>query len=534
MKHLFISLLLLTALCSKAAETDAFKWSAEVSLLKNSRSKVQVQCSIAPESYLSAESVKVEVTFADNTTAIIKSPPGTPGKDGSLIYPAGICRWVMFSAKEPVMVTADFQGCTGNTCLMPETLTVWKKKNSPSLEPSKVPSLAENNPSVSSKIPSEVPSFAETTQSKLFAVLEKFTVAGKVSGLLDSKEFSAFINRDNTLNDVAEITGEETPAMGFWAILLLVVLGGLGLNLTPCVLPMIPINLAIIGADAGSAGKFRGFRRGAAYGLGITLSYGVLGVLAALTGSRFGELNSSSIFNWVIAAVFLALALGMFGVYELDLSGLANLFRRKNPGKSKGLPPEITAFGLGIAAALLAGACVAPVVITVILLAARLYSEGNVWGLLLPFALGAAMALPWPLLGAGLSILPKPGMWMVRVKQIFGVIILIMACYYAYLGWSLRSGAFDQGKAADTLAVQLEEAASRKETVLIDCWATWCKNCKAMDKLLESKEGKAILKNAKVKLIRFQAEKLNDPEVRAFMDMFQLPGLPSLILLKSK
>ena len=60
---------------------------------------------------------------------------------------------------------------------------------------------------------------------------------------------------------------------------------------------------------------------------------------------------------------------------------------------------------------------------------------------------------------------------MVRVKQIFGVIILIMACYYAYLGWSLRSGAFDQGKAADTLAVQLEEAASRKETVLIDCWA---------------------------------------------------------------
>ena len=534
MKKFLAMLLLLAFGWLLPANNNPFTWTANVKLLKNNRYKVEVQCRIADNCYLTDESVKVEVAFGDKSSAVIKSPPAVPGKDGSLIYPAGVCRWVMLSAKEPQSITADFQGCTGDTCLMPETLTVWTKKNDPSLEPSKVPSLAGNDSSVSSKTPSDNPSFAETTQSKLFAALEKFTVAGKVSGLLDIKELSAFLTREKESAASADSPVEESPAMGFWAVLLLVVLGGLGLNLTPCVLPMIPINLAIIGADAGSAGKFRGFRRGAAYGLGITLSYGVLGVLAALTGSRFGELNSSSIFNWVIAAVFLALALGMFGVYELDLSGLANLFRRKNPGKSRGLPPEITAFGLGIAAALLAGACVAPVVITVILLAARLYSEGNVWGLFLPFALGAAMALPWPLLGAGLSILPKPGMWMVRVKQIFGVLILIMACYYGYLGWSLRSGAFDQGKAADTLAVELEEAAKHKETVLIDCWATWCKNCKAMDKLLESKEGKAILKNAGVKLIRFQAEKLNDPEVRAFMDMFQLPGLPSLILLKSK
>jgi thiol:disulfide interchange protein len=53
---------------------------------------------------------------------------------------------------------------------------------------------------------------------------------------------------------------------------------------------------------------------------------------------------------------------------------------------------------MGIVAALLAGACVAPVVITVVLLAAKLYSEGHSWGLFLPFALGLSMALPWPLL----------------------------------------------------------------------------------------------------------------------------------------
>ena len=89
-------------------------------------------------------------------------------------------------------------------------------------------------------------------------------------------------------------------------------------------------------------------------------------------------------------------------------------------------------FVMGGVAALLAGACVAPVVIQVVLFASNLYANGSPIALALPFLLGVGMAIPWPIAGAGLAALPRPGKWMVRVKQAFGVIILATAAYYGY------------------------------------------------------------------------------------------------------
>ena len=87
------------------------------------------------------------------------------------------------------------------------------------------------------------------------------------------------------------------------AILLLVFIGGLALNLTPCVLPMIPINLAIIGAGTQAGSRGRGFLLGGVYGLAMAVVYGVLGVIVILTAGTFGTINSSPWFNLGIAVL---------------------------------------------------------------------------------------------------------------------------------------------------------------------------------------------------------------------------------------
>ena len=176
-------------------------------------------------------------------------------------------------------------------------------------------------------------------------------------------------------------------------------LGGLALNLTPCVLPMIPINLAIIGAGAQAGSRRRGFLLGLAYGGAMAFVYGVLGLIVVLTASTFGTINASPWFNLGIAVLFVVLALAMFDVFEIDFSRFSG-----NIGSGAGRGTFLLAFTMGAVAALLAGACVAPVVIQVVLFSSNLYATGTSVALALPFFLGVGMAMPWPIAGAGLAV----------------------------------------------------------------------------------------------------------------------------------
>jgi thiol:disulfide interchange protein DsbD len=364
---------------------------------------------------------------------------------------------------------------------------------------------------------------------------ENLQELGSASGYMSSDDFVNFLQQSQ--RGKAAVAAENLLArvfsrFGLLLAALLIIPLGLLLNLTPCVLPMIPINLSIIGARGkDESGRGRGLLLGSLYGLSMALVYGVLGMFVVLTGSRFGAVNSSPWFNLAIAVVFVFLALSMFDVFLLDLS------RFRGGSASSSGNPWMSAMLLGGISAVLAGACVAPVLIWVLLLATDLYAKGSFIGIFLPLLLGIGMALPWPLLGAGVSRIPKPGAWMERVKQAFGVLILIFSAYYLFLSISLFRLQSGQSNAEalpgweTDLITAVEMAKSQQKPILLYFWGVTCKSCTAMKKTtFQNDEVKAELENFIP--VAFQADDGKDPLVAAVLKQFRVIGMPTYVVLK--
>lgn len=309
------------------------------------------------------------------------------------------------------------------------------------------------------------------------------------------------------------------------AVLAAVFFGGLALNLTPCVLPMIPVNAMIIG---------RRVKSGILYGLGIALAYGALGLAATFGGIAFGTLQASPWFNVAVAAVFVLLALGLLGAFPIDLSRFRGGFFAPRGGDSGG--SVFLPLFMGVVSSLLAGACVAPVVISVLLLAADLGARGSPLAFALPFVLGLGMASPWPFVAAGLKVLPRPGKWMRWVNVGFAIVVLGFAGWYgrlAALGFTREttvSAASDArpGDGFDDVPVaQLAEAISTTaRPVVVDCWASWCKNCAAMEGVLAEPKVKEALRRYTV--LRVQAEDLS--ELKKVKGFEGVKGLPAFVV----
>jgi thiol:disulfide interchange protein len=426
----------------------------------------------------------------------------------------------------PTSLLVKFQGCSNSACYFPE-------KHFFTLTSTSIVAQVEK--------PAESGADASPTGGTPAISAKGFSIAASETGYIPKKEFLEFLSKAKKGQATSPDALEKFNRLGPVISLILIVLGGAGLNLTPCVLPLIPINLAIIGAGARASSRRRGFALGGAYGLGMALIYGVLGLAVVLTGSKFGTLNSSAWFNVGIAAVFVVMSLAMFDLINVDFSRFQS--RMGSPG-SPGKSQFIVAISMGAMAALLAGACVAPVVISVLLLAAHFYSQGALAGLLLPFLLGLGMALPWPFAGAGLSFLPKPGKWMKWVKYSFGVLILLFASYYGHIALHVfrsdselqasAKASANRGKTPDansSLTAALQEARTRGRPLLIDFAASWCKNCLAMDStVFPAREVKQELKDFVV--VRYDAEKPNESPAKEVLNQFGVFGLPTYVVLR--
>jgi thiol:disulfide interchange protein DsbD len=211
----------------------------------------------------------------------------------------------------------------------------------------------------------------------------------------------------------------------------LIVLGffgfGLLLSLTPCVFPMIPILSGIIVGQGQHPTRMHAFNLSVAYTLGMAVSYTLAGIVAAFSG----HLISTALQNpWALgfgALVFVALALSMFGFYELQLPSslenrLINTTNRIKGGRF------ISVFVMGALSALIMSPCVAAP------LAGALLYIGQTHDVILGgaalFAMSLGMGVPLLLLGASAgALLPRSGPWMNAVRNFFGVVMLGMAVW---------------------------------------------------------------------------------------------------------
>ena len=252
--------------------------------------------------------------------------------------------------------------------------------------------------------------------------------------------------------DESLASGLQQRSLG-WSLL---VFFGLGLLLAfaPCSLPMLPI-LAGLVVGSGASPR-RGFALASSYVVCMALVYAALGVLAALAGSNLAALLQTPWILGSFAALFVILALPMFGFFELQLPAflrdrLDNASRQQNGGSLIG------AGVLGALSGLLVGPCM-----TAPLAGALLYiaQSGNaLHGGLILFAMGIGIGVPLLLLvTVGNRFLPKPGTWMNVLKGVFGFLFLatavlmirpvvdeslwlglwgVLALVMAYCGWSL-------------------------------------------------------------------------------------------------
>lgn len=214
---------------------------------------------------------------------------------------------------------------------------------------------------------------------------------------------------------------------GLLVTVLLAFVGGLGLTLTPCVYPLIPVTVSLIGATSGGR-KLDAFVRSVVYVFGIAVTYSVVGVVAAATGGIFGAWLQHPAVYLALAVLFVLLAGAMFDLYAINVT--SQRLQRLQLGL-RGRWGLAGVWIIGLLSGAAATACIAPVIIGVIAYVVR--SRNMLLGWLIFFAMGWGMGAPLIAIGtfAGLlRSLPKSGRWMVTVKHVLGFALIAVAVYF--------------------------------------------------------------------------------------------------------
>ncbi len=284
--------------------------------------------------------------------------------------------------KKTLSFQLKYQACSDETCLLPKTITV--------------------------DVPIEVVGLNESIQpinNEIFAGVN----------------FGNLANRAITTSETGKLSQALSKGL-FWAFLL-VFGGGILTSLTPCVYPLIPITVSVFGAGE-STNRFRSFLLSVTYVLGIALTYAILGMAVAQTGAVFGEIMADARVIIPVCAVLIALGLSMIGLYEIRLPhAVQNKLNRVGGVGFAG------AFGMGTVAGIIAAPCTGPALGAVLAYIATTSDIFLGFWLMLTYALG--MGLLFIVIGTFSGvILPRSGVWMYVLENIFGVAIITVALYF--------------------------------------------------------------------------------------------------------
>lgn len=357
--------------------------------------------------------IPVAVVAADKTTKLGKVvyPKGidmrVPGEDEPVkVYEGTIRIPVQFTApdkagKTTLKIKLNYQQCTDSNCFPPSSVTA-----SASLD------VTKKNGEESAETASE-------------------PVDGPGSPTLVSNTKAASPPTQDDDSFVARLIREGFADKNYGWIFLACLLTGLALALTPCVYPMIPITVSFFsGQSSGSRAGRIGL--GVMYMLGIAITYGAVGGVAASLGGAVGELFKKPWFLFGLAAFMAALALSMFDVYQI---GIPAPIAKHLKGRSGAVGALVMGLLVGFAAAPCAGALVAAFAVEV----AKIGQVSA--GLLVFTTIGIGLGLPFVVIGAmstGAKALPKSGGWLKAVKAVLGIVVFWIAADYLFKGLGFK------------------------------------------------------------------------------------------------